>query len=96
MTTTTKFLIALLAVLAAIVLVAPALPGPAMGPGMMWGYGGPYGGPWGWHFFAANWLWRLALGVRAVTMLAFWGVIAVGIALLVRWVGSPDRCEHHQ
>jgi small-conductance mechanosensitive channel len=86
MTGTTKVLVIVLAVLAAIVLVAPTMPGGAMGPGMMWGYGASYFGPWGW-------AWGLAFGLRAVTMLAFWGVIAVGIALLVRWLGGAGGSE---
>ena len=90
MTTAGKLLVIVLAVLAAMVLVAPALPGGAMGPGMMWGYGGP----WGWGFAGAGWEWGLAFGMRALTMLAFWGATAAGIVLLVRWLSDRDRHEH--
>lgn len=90
MSKTTKALTVALVVLAAIVLAAPAMPGGAMGPGMMWGYGGPYFGPWGWRFLGSGWSWGLALAMRTVTMLAFWGVLAVGIALVVRWLSGPS------
>ncbi|HLG73986.1 MAG TPA: hypothetical protein VK009_26505 [Chloroflexota bacterium] len=95
MTTTGKLLAIVLAVLIAIVLIAPALLGGVMGPGMMWGYGGPYFGPWGWRFLGGGSAWGMAFGLRALTVLAFWAAIAVGIALLVRWVngagGREDR-----
>jgi putative membrane protein len=50
-----------------------------MGPGMMgWGYtGGPAG--------TNNvWLWGLGMALGALMMLAFWGALIVGIALVMR------------
>ena len=95
MSRTSKLLVVILALLAALVLVAPALPGGAMGPGMMWDHGVPYFGTPGWRFFGSGWAWGLALGLRALTMLAFWGVIAVGIVLLVRWWDGRNSHEPH-
>ena len=66
MTRTSKVLVIVVAALAAIVLVAPALAGGVMGPGMMWGYGGPHVGAIGWPYLATGWPWGLALGVRAL------------------------------
>ena len=93
MTRTSKNLVIVLAVLIAIVLVVPALAGGVMGPGMMWGYGGPHLGPAGWRFLAGGWPWGLALGLRALAMLAFWGAIAVGIGLLVHSLNRPHGHE---
>ncbi len=58
-----------------------------MGPGMMgWGYGrGPAG------YAAGGWPWGLALGLRGLGMLAFWGLVVVGVALLVRTLTGPHR-----
>ena len=55
-----------------------------MGPGMMYGYGVqglPFFGGWGT---------GITMGLGVVMMLAFWGVIIVGIALLVRALTRPE------
>jgi uncharacterized membrane protein len=48
--------------------------GGMMGPGMMAGYAGTYAAwPWGWMMLAGT-----------ISMVAFWGAVIVGVALLVR------------
>lgn len=58
-----------------------------MGPGMMWGFGAPGNPPGnppgGWH-----WGWGLMMGLGWLMMLAFWGALIVGVALLVRWLSG--------
>lgn len=73
-----------LAVLVLLVLLVPLVGGGMMGSGMMGWYGPPGaagGGPGGWS-------WGLAVGLGWLSMLAFWGAVIVGIALLVRWVSG--------
>jgi putative membrane protein len=70
-----------LGVLVLVLLVGPVFTGGMMGPGMMgWGYVGQGGIPAG-----NGWLWGLGMGFGGLVMLAFWGALIVGIALLVRW-----------
>jgi putative membrane protein len=79
-------LLIVLGVLILFVLLGPLLGGGMMGPGMM-GYGGP-GGPVG----VGGWTWGLAMALGALSMLAFWGALIVGVVLLVRWLaGTTDR-----
>jgi putative membrane protein len=84
----------LLGALVLVLLLVPLLGGALMGQGMM----GP--GLMGWHM---GWPgseaapggssgWGMALGM--LMMLAFWGAVIIGIALLIRWVISPSGTEH--
>ena len=75
-------LVLVLGVLILLVLLGPLLGGGMMGPGMM-GSGGP-GGPIG----AGGWAWGLAMALGALSMLAFWGALIVGVVLLVRWLAG--------
>lgn len=69
--------------------VGGAMMGPGvMGPGMMWGYGSPASGT-----PPVGWSWGLGMAVGWLAMLAFWGALIVGIALLVRWIISSSRAS---
>jgi putative membrane protein len=70
-----------LGILIVILLLGPILAGGMMGPGAF----GP--GIMGWGYTTANgsgWLWGLGMGLGGLMMLAFWGVLIVGVVLLVR------------
>ena len=70
-----------LGVLLVILLLGPMAVGGMMGPGafgpgmMGWGYAGTSG---------SGWLWGLGMGLGGLMMLAFWGVLILGVVLLVR------------
>jgi putative membrane protein len=82
-----RALLIILGVLILLVLLMPMLGIGMMGPGMMGGFGWPGGQSGGW-----SWTWGLAMGLGMLAMLAFWGAIIVGIALLVRSaVGAGGR-----
>ena len=85
MRTDSRGLLIVLGVLILIVLVGPLLGGGMMGSGMMWGPGGPGGLPAG-----GGWTWGLVMALGGLSMLAFWGVLIVGIVLLVRWASGPN------
>ena len=87
-------LIALL-VLVALLLIGPLVMGAMMGPGVMMGPGGMMGrggvwrpGPDGALPNVPGWMWGLGMGFGALMMLAFWGVLIVGLVLLVRWLSG--------
>lgn len=78
----TRGLLIVLGVLVLLVLLMPLFGGGMMGPGMMWGYGQP-GQPG-----QPGWSWGLGMGLGLLAMLAFWGVLIVGLVLLVRWLAG--------
>ena len=51
------------------------------GPGMMRGHG---------------WMWGLGMGFGGMVMLAFWGVVIVGVILLIRSVGGAQGALWHE
>jgi putative membrane protein len=55
-----------------------------MGPGGIWrpGHLGVQPGT------TPGWMWGLAIGVRWLTMAAFWGALVAGLVLTVRWVSG--------
>ena len=55
-------------------------PGP-FGPGMMRGHG---------------WMWGLGMGFGGLVMLAFWGVVIVGVILLIRSLGGTHDGLWHE
>ena len=57
------------------------LTGGMMGPGMMGG--GEMSG--------RGWAWGLGMGLAGLSMLAFWGLLIVGVVLLVRALGGRRR-----
>jgi putative membrane protein len=75
-------LVIALAVLVAVLLLTPMLGSGMMGPGMMWGWWGGQPGnvPTG----VSGWIWGLAMGLGMLGMLAFWGALIVGVALIFR------------
>ena len=91
-----KSLTILLATLVGIILVGAIafggmMGGPMMGPGMMYGYTGQGTALGGWGA-------GLAMGIGWLMMLAFWGVIIVGVVLLARGItgssSAPPSAEH--
>lgn len=79
MRTTTRGVLVNLGVLVAIVLLIPLLGGGMMGAGMMHGYGPPGPGAWSG---------SMGMGLGWLMMLAFWGIVVLGVALLVGWFAS--------
>jgi putative membrane protein len=79
MTNGNRGVIVALVVLVAVVLVGSGLTGGVMGPGMMGRYGSGAVGVGGW---------GLAMSLGWLAMLAFWGALAAGVVLLVRWLGG--------
>lgn len=81
--------ITLVALVALVVLSATTMGGmmggPLMGPGMMWGYGGQAGAT-----AIGGWSAAVAMGIGWLMMLAFWGVLIVGVVLLVRWLAGSS------
>jgi putative membrane protein len=79
-------LLVVLGVLVLALLLGPTLMGGmmgagVMGPGMMgWGYAPP-----GALATGNSWVWGLGMGLGGLVMLSFWGVLIVGVVLLVRW-----------
>jgi putative membrane protein len=51
------------------------------GPGMMRGHG---------------WMWGLGMGFGGLVMVAFWGVVIVGVILLIRSVGGAQGGLWHE
>ena len=93
-----RSLFIVLVVLVLIALLGLLISGALMGRGGMMGAAGgmmpqgqqgmmPQGGVVG------GWAWGLAMGLGALSMLAFWGVLIVGIILVVRWFAA--RGAHH-
>jgi putative membrane protein len=80
-------LLILLGILLVLVVLGPLVGGmmgwDGMGPGMMGGYGPRTITPG-----QGGWAWGLAMGFGGLMMLAFWGVLIVGVALLVRWLSG--------
>jgi putative membrane protein len=84
-----------LIVLVALLLIGPLVMGAMMGPGVMMGPNGMMGpggvwrpGPDGAQPNVPGWMWGLGMGFGALMMLAFWGVLIVGLVLLVRWLSG--------
>jgi putative membrane protein len=87
MTTARRGIPIALGVLVLIVLLAPLAAGMMgvgmMGPGMMYGSGPQPGTPG-----LGHWAWGLGMGLGWLTMLAFWGALVLGVALIAGWLGS--------
>ena len=81
-----------LGVLLVILLLGPFLAGGMMGPGafgpgmMGWGYAGTSG---------SGWLWGLGMGLGGLMMLAFWGVLILGVVLLVRSLTAHSTVDNN-
>lgn len=90
MDSTTRALLVVLGLLLVVALGFSALMGGVMGPGMM-GQGpvGPAVMP------ARGWMWGFGMGLGGLVMLAFWGVLIVGLLLLVRSMGVGGGSLSH-
>jgi putative membrane protein len=78
-----------LAVLIGLLLIGPMLMGTMMGPGGMMGPGMMgWPRPDGVQPNVPGWMWGLGMGLGGLMMLAFWGVLILGIVLLVRWLSA--------
>lgn len=88
---TDKSLATVLAALTGVLLVSAiamgGVMGGGMGPGMMYGYGGQgfYG--------LGGWAPGIAMGLGVLMMIAFWGVIILGILFLVRAISGRPGAE---
>ena len=85
---TTRGLLLVLAVLLVVALSFSALMGGMMGPA----FGGPNSvsqGPFGPGMMRGHgWRWGFGMGLGGLAMLAFWGVLIVGVVLFVRVLGG--------
>ncbi len=77
MRTTNRGFFIILGALVVIVLLITLVGGGMMGAGMMHAYGQPGPGNWG-----------MGMGLGWLMMLAFWGLVVLGVALLVGWFGN--------
>lgn len=87
MQTENRGIVIALGVLVLVVFLGPLLGGGMMGPSMMGWYGSP-GASGG---VPTGWSWGLATGLGWLSMLAFWGVVLLGLILLVRWGGGTSE-----
>jgi putative membrane protein len=55
---------------------------------MMGGYGGAPGAPGAAAAGTSGWMWGGAMALGWLAMLAFWGALAVGVVVLVRWLAG--------
>ncbi len=80
MDSTTRGLLVAIAVLLGVALgfsmLTGGMMGPGMGPAMMNGRG------------MTGWAWGFGMGLGGLAMLAFWGVVILGVVLLVRSLGN--------
>jgi putative membrane protein len=85
-------LLILLGVLLLLVVLGPLVGGMmgwgGMGPSMMGGYGPRTMAPG-----LGGWAWGLAMGFGGLMMLAFWGALIVGVALLARWLSATTMAS---
>jgi putative membrane protein len=89
MTTERRTLSVVLIVLVGLLLIGPLMMGAMMGPGVMMGPGGMWRpGPDGIQPGIPGWMWGLGMGFGWLAMLAFWGVLIMGLVLLVRWLSA--------
>jgi hypothetical protein len=93
---TTRTLLIAFGVLLVVVLTFSALMGGMMGPGVIGSDQiGP--GPFGPGMMRGHgWMWGLGMGFGGLVMLAFWGVVIVGVILLIRSVGGASGGLWHE
>jgi hypothetical protein len=86
--TTRKLLIAF-GVLLVVTLSFSVLMGGMMAPGFMTSADPAGQGPFGLGTMRGpGWMWGLGMGFGGLVMLAFWGVVVVGVILLIRSIGG--------
>jgi len=84
-----RFPLIALILLCVLLLIGPMMMGAMMGPGVMMGPGGMWGpGAQGAQPNMPGWMWGLGMGFGWLVMVAFWGVMIIGIVLLFRWLAA--------
>lgn len=95
MDSTTRKLLIAFGVLLVVALGLSAVMGGMMGPGFM-GAGQTGQGPFGPGMMRGHgWMWGLGMGVGGLVMLAFWGVVIVGVILLIQSLGGASGSHWH-
>jgi putative membrane protein len=85
---TTRRLVIAFGVLLVVALGFSALMGGMMGPGVI-GYDQQGQGPFGPGMMRGHgWMWGVGMGLGGLVMLAFWGLVILGVILLIRSVGG--------
>jgi putative membrane protein len=85
---TTRTLLIVFGALLLVALITSALMGGMMGPGSV-GSGPTDQGTFGPGMMRGHgWMWGLGMGLGGLVMLAFWGVVIVGVILLIRSAGG--------
>jgi len=93
---TTRTLVIALGVLLVMALLFSALMGGMMGPGVI-SSGQPGQETFGPGMMRGHgWMWGLGMGFGALVMVAFWGVVIVGIVLLIRSVSGTHGGLWHE
>lgn len=93
---TTRTLLIAFGVLLMVALIFSALMGGMMGPGFV-SSGQTGQGTFGPGMMRGHgWMWGLGMGFGALVMVAFWGVVIVGVVLLIRSVGGAHGGLWHE
>ena len=95
MDSTTRRLLLAFGLLLVVALSFSALMGGMMGPGLI-GPDQTGRGPLGGMMRGHGWMWGLGMGFGGMVMLAFWGVVIVGVILLIRSVGGAQGALWHE
>jgi putative membrane protein len=92
---TTRTLLIASGLLLVVALISSALMGGMMGPGFI-GSGQASQGTFGPGMMRGHgWMWGLGMGFGALVMAAFWGVVIVGVILLIRSVSGGHLGPWH-
>ena len=96
MDSTTRRLLLVVGLFLVVALSLSALMGGMMGPGFA--VSDQTGqGPFGPGMMRSHgWMWGLGMGFGGLVMLAFWGVVIIGVILLVRSVGGAQGGLWHE
>ena len=96
MDSTTRRLLLAVGLFVVVALSLSALMGGMMGPGFA-GSDQTGQGPFGSGMMRGHgWMWGLGMGFGGLVMLAFWGVVIIGVILLVRSVGGAQGGLWHE
>ena len=97
MDSTTRKLLIAFGVLLVVTLSFSALMGGMMGPGFMTSSDQTGQGPFGPGMMRGHgWMWGLGMGFGGLVMLAFWGLVVVGVILLIRSMGGFPGGQWHE
>ena len=97
MNSTTRKLLIAFGVLLVVTLSFSALMGGMMGPGFMTSSDQTGQGTFGPGMMRGHgWMWGLGMGFGGLVMLAFWGVVVVGVILLIRSMGGFPGGQWHE